>query len=93
MGLAAAQLGKALGANPIIGIDLAPSRRQLSQELGLTDYVFDANDGAPGQIKDVTKGHGCEVAIDCSGAASARLQASVTMTRLQRTDPASIART
>ena len=75
VGLAAAQLGKAMGAKPIIGIDLSPARRQLAEELGLCDHTFPADDAALQHILDATAGRGCEVAIDCSGAPSARLLA------------------
>lgn len=72
VGLAAAQLGKAMGAGPVIGIDISPDRRKLAEQLGLCDYTFSADDNALQNIKDATAGHGCEVAIDCSGAPSAR---------------------
>jgi threonine dehydrogenase-like Zn-dependent dehydrogenase len=75
VGLAAAQLGRALGARPVIGIDVSPARRKLAEDLGLCDYTFAADDRALSHIMDATKGHGCEVAIDCSGAPSARLLA------------------
>jgi threonine dehydrogenase-like Zn-dependent dehydrogenase len=75
VGLAAAQLGKAMGARPIIGIDLSPARRKLAEDLGLCDHTFEADDRALSRIRDVTGGKGCEVSIDCSGAPSARLLA------------------
>lgn len=75
VGLAAAQLGKQMGAKPIIGVDVSPARRKLAEDLGLVDYTFEANDQALQNIKDVTKGKGCEVSIDCSGAPSARVLA------------------
>jgi threonine dehydrogenase-like Zn-dependent dehydrogenase len=75
VGLAAAQLGKAMGASSVIGIDISPNRRKLAEDLGLCDYTFDANDKALAQIHAVTAGRGCEVSIDCSGAPSARLLA------------------
>jgi threonine dehydrogenase-like Zn-dependent dehydrogenase len=75
VGLAAAQLGRALGAGPIIGVDLSPARRRLAEQLHLCDYTFHADEAALTHIKDATAGRGCEVAIDCSGAPSARLLA------------------
>ena len=75
VGLAAAQLGKLLGAGPIIGVDISPARRKLAEELGLVDYTFDAGDGALQHIKDATRGQGCEVSIDCSGSPQARVLA------------------
>lgn len=75
VGLAAAQLGKAKGTRPVIGIDISPARRKLAEELGLCDYTFAADDKALQNIMDVTGGKGCEVSIDCSGAPAARLLA------------------
>lgn len=75
VGLAAAQLGKAMGAKPIVGIDISASRRKLAEDLGLCDYTFNADDRALSQIMDATSGKGCEVSIDCSGAPPARLLA------------------
>jgi threonine dehydrogenase-like Zn-dependent dehydrogenase len=75
VGLAAAQLGKALGATSVIGIDISPARRKLAEDLGLVTHTFAADDSALKNIMDVTHNKGCEVAIDCSGAAPARLLA------------------
>jgi threonine dehydrogenase-like Zn-dependent dehydrogenase len=75
VGLAAAQLGQAMGARPIIGVDISPARRKLARDLGLCDFTFDADPGALKNILDVTGGRGCEVSIDCTGAPSARLLA------------------
>ena len=75
VGLAAAQLGKAMGAGPVIGVDLSPARRQLAAKLGLCDYTFAADDAALESILKASGGRGCEVSIDCSGAPAARLLA------------------
>ncbi len=75
VGLAAAMLGRALGAGPILGTDLSESRCTLASDLGLVDHVIRADDRALAAIHRATGGHGCEVAIDCSGAAPARLLA------------------
>ncbi len=75
VGLAAAQLGKAMGAGPIIGIDTSPSRRQLAEELGLCAHTFNSDDQALANIMAITGNRGCEVSIDCSGAPAARLLA------------------
>ena len=72
VGLAAAMLGKALGAREVIGVDTSEGRMQLAQELGLVDWAFKSDAGALDQILDATKGKGCEASIDCSGAAPAR---------------------
>ena len=75
VGLAAAMLGRALGATTIIGTDLSEERLTLASDLGLVDAAIKADDNALGQILARTGGHGCEVSIDCSGAAAARLLA------------------
>jgi len=75
VGLAAAQLGKAMGARPILGVDVSPARRQLALDLGLVDEAFEAGAQALGQIQAVTGGRGCEVSIDCSGSPAGRLLA------------------
>jgi threonine dehydrogenase-like Zn-dependent dehydrogenase len=75
VGLAAAMLGKALGATQIIGVDANPGRIALAQELGLVNTTFAASDDTLSGILDATGGKGCETSIDCSGASSARLLA------------------
>ena len=81
VGLAAAQLGKALGVTEVIGVDLADGRLDLAKSLSyvsgtpLVDHVVRADENALDAIKRVTGGKGCEVSIDCSGAAPARLLA------------------
>ena len=72
VGLAAAMLGRALGAQQIIGVDTSESRIALARELGLVDEAFVSDGDALDKIKAVTGGKGCEVSIDCSGAAPAR---------------------
>jgi len=72
VGLAAAMLGRALGAHHIIGTDTSAARRERAVELGLVDDAFAADGDALAKIKDATHGHGCETSIDCSGAPAAR---------------------
>ena len=59
----------------IIGTDLSDERLTLASDLGLVDAAIKADDNALGQILTRTGGRGCEVSIDCSGAAAARLLA------------------
>ena len=75
VGLAAAMLGRALGAATIIGTDLSENRLALAGDLGLVDVAIKADGGALDEILQRTGGHGCEASIDCSGAAPARLLA------------------
>jgi threonine dehydrogenase-like Zn-dependent dehydrogenase len=71
VGLAAAMLGRALGATTVIGSDTSPERVELALELGLVDTAVtpEALDDA---VRENTGGRGCEVSLDCSGSAAAR---------------------
>jgi threonine dehydrogenase-like Zn-dependent dehydrogenase len=75
VGLAAAMLGRALGATQVIGTDVAPERLALARELGLVDHAVEAGDDAQELIADLTGGRGVETSVDCSGSAAARLLA------------------
>ena len=75
VGLAAAMLGRALGAGPIIGTDVEPQRLRMARDLGLVDHAVPADESAGAAIAELTDGRGCEASIDCSGNAAARLQA------------------
>ena len=79
VGLAAAQLGKALGVREVIGTDVAEGRLELAGSLEyqpgvpLVDHVVRADDEALNTVRELTGGRGCEASIDCSGVAEARL--------------------
>ncbi|HUK81711.1 MAG TPA: zinc-binding dehydrogenase [Verrucomicrobiae bacterium] len=73
VGLAAAQIARSLGVKEIIGVDLSPGRLEFARRW--VDHVLPADDSALLTIKKLTGGRGCEVSIDCSGAAAARLLA------------------
>jgi 2-desacetyl-2-hydroxyethyl bacteriochlorophyllide A dehydrogenase len=75
VGLAAAMLGRALGAGPIIGTDVAPQRLALAQSMGLVDHAVRADENATAAIQRLTDGRGCEASIDCSGNGAARVVA------------------
>ena len=75
VGLAAAMLGRALGAREIIGVDTSADRLALAKKLGLIDHEVVSNDQALDKILAATQGKGCEVSIDCSGAGPARVLA------------------
>lgn len=75
VGLAAAMLGKALGVNEVIGIDTSLERMQLSREMELVDHILLSDSDTLEKIRELTDSRGCEVSIDCSGAAPARLLA------------------
>jgi len=71
VGLAAAMLGRALGATTVIGSDASPQRVELGLRLGLVDTAVGPDD-LDDAVEEVTGGRGCEVAVDCSGNAAAR---------------------
>ncbi len=54
VGLAAAMLGRAMGAGPILATDIAAERLDLARERGLVDYAFPADDSAAATIADLT---------------------------------------
>ena len=67
VGLAAAMLAKAIGANKIIGVDTVQERMDIALEKGLCDHVFLSDSEALAKIKEVTGGEGVERSVDCSG--------------------------
>jgi threonine dehydrogenase-like Zn-dependent dehydrogenase len=75
VGLAAAMLGRALGVRQVIGVDTAEERRALAVKLGLCDTALPSDAQALERVLALTGGKGCEAAVDCSGAAPARLLA------------------
>jgi threonine dehydrogenase-like Zn-dependent dehydrogenase len=72
VGLAAAMLGRALGARHIIGVDTSEDRCNLALQLDLVDDALPSADDTLARIGHLTGGVGCEASIDCSGAAPAR---------------------
>ncbi len=75
VGLAAAMLAKAMGADVVAGTEVSPGRRELAGKLGLVENVLDPADDPRQAVMDLTDGRGCEVTIDCSAAPAARLLA------------------
>ena len=72
VGLAAGLMARRLGATQVVGVDVTAERRQAALDLGAVDVALAADDNALAAIRAATSGHGCEVAVDCSGAAAAR---------------------
>jgi threonine dehydrogenase-like Zn-dependent dehydrogenase len=75
VGLAAAMLGRVLGAGPIIATDVAAERLRMAEDLGLIDHGVRADASATATIQELTGGRGCEASIDCSGNGAARVVA------------------
>lgn len=67
VGLAAAMLAKAMGANKVIGVDTVKERMDIALEKGLCDMVFMSDADAYSKIMQATGGNGVERSVDCSG--------------------------
>ena len=76
VGMAAGLVAKKMGAPLVIGADVSQSRLDFAVQCGAIDHAIraDAPD-ALAQIKALTQGYGCEVAVDCSGSPQGRLLA------------------
>jgi threonine dehydrogenase-like Zn-dependent dehydrogenase len=72
VGLATAMLGRAMGATTVVGSDPSGERVRLAEELGLVDVGVSDPDALAEAVDEATGGQGCEVAVDCSGNATAR---------------------
>ncbi|HYN30554.1 MAG TPA: zinc-binding dehydrogenase [Dermatophilaceae bacterium] len=85
VGLAAGLLAKALGAERVIGVNRGAERCSLAGSVGAVDDAIceeGQTDAIVEQVMDLTHGRGVEVAVDCSGAASAR-EAALRSTRAE----------
>lgn len=80
VGLAALMLSKAMGANLLIGVEVAPHRIELAKKLGLVNHVFTPGPDTLEKIRAVTGGHGVERAIDASASDPGR-QLAIRATR------------
>jgi threonine dehydrogenase-like Zn-dependent dehydrogenase len=72
VGLAAGLLAQALGAALVVGADANPERLALAESMGAVHHAVPAGPEGLSAVRDLTGGQGCEVAIDCSGAAGGR---------------------
>jgi len=75
VGLATGALCRKMGAEKIIGIDIAAERRDLAIGLGLCDHVMPAGQDNVDQVRELTGGNGVERSVDCSASADARATA------------------
>jgi threonine dehydrogenase-like Zn-dependent dehydrogenase len=71
VGLAAAVLARALGARPVVGVDLSGERVELALLIGAVDVAVRSEDAAKA-VATATRGHGCEVTVDCTGTLAGR---------------------
>ena len=67
VGLAAAMMAKAMGAEKVIGVDTVKERMDIAIEKGLCDMVFVSDAYALKKIQEATNGNGVERSVDCSG--------------------------
>ena len=71
VGLSATLLGAAMGAR-VIAVETSPERLALAKQFG-ADSVVDASREDPvDALRELTRGEGVNLAIDCTGAAAAR---------------------
>ncbi len=61
-----AQLAKARGAHPVIGITRSPWKRELAEELG-ADLVLAPDDTTEARVRDATDGRGADLVIETVG--------------------------
>lgn len=72
VGLAAAMLGRMLGARRIIGVDRSLERIEFVKSTGLVDDIVIADENTVANVLELTDGVGCQVAVDCSGTTPGR---------------------
>jgi S-(hydroxymethyl)glutathione dehydrogenase/alcohol dehydrogenase len=66
VGLSALQAARAVGAGPIIGVDVTEAKADLALQHGATDFVV-SNESAARAIRKLTGGRGADHAFDCVG--------------------------
>ncbi|TXN30389.1 zinc-dependent alcohol dehydrogenase family protein [Lacisediminihabitans profunda] len=75
VGLAAAMIGRMLGARRVIGVERSAERIDFVKALALVDDIVLADENAVERILELTEGKGCEVSVDASGSAPGRATA------------------
>lgn len=73
VGLATAQLCRAMGAQKIFGVEFLDERIAIARNTGLFAEVIKSEANNVEQIRDLTAGYGVEKSVDCSANATARL--------------------
>lgn len=66
VGLSALQAARAIGAGPIIGVDVSEEKADLAAQHGATDFVV-SGDGMAKAVRKLTGGRGADHAFDCVG--------------------------
>ncbi len=74
VGISATLLGAKMGAR-VIAVEANAERLALAKQYGAEAVVDSSKDDAEKVLKEMTRGEGVDLAIDCSGVAAARLAA------------------
>jgi S-(hydroxymethyl)glutathione dehydrogenase/alcohol dehydrogenase len=74
VGLSVLQGARLVGAEVVIGVDIAPDKEQLARTNGATDFVL-VDDQVGRRIRERTGGRGADHAFECVGSASTIRQA------------------
>jgi len=72
VGLATLMLGKAMGANLLVGVEVVKERIELARKLKLVDHVLEPDSESLPKLKVLTGGRGFERVVDCSANAEGR---------------------
>ncbi|MEI5099705.1 zinc-binding dehydrogenase [Streptomyces sp. PmtG] len=68
VGLATLQAARIARAAQVIAVDVSPEKESLARAAGATDYVV-ASDTTARAVRELTGGHGVDVAVECVGRA------------------------
>jgi len=71
VGLSATVLGVAMGAR-VIAVETSAERIKLAEQFGADATIDASKEDAVAALKDLTRGVGVDLALDCTGAAAAR---------------------
>nr|WP_237694827.1 zinc-binding dehydrogenase [Streptomyces sp. SID5468] len=69
VGLSVLQAARLAGAGPILAVDVSPHKEGLARAAGATEFVLAGEDTAR-RIRELTGGHGADVAVECVGRAA-----------------------
>ncbi|MEX6634314.1 S-(hydroxymethyl)glutathione dehydrogenase/class III alcohol dehydrogenase [Hyphococcus lacteus] len=77
IGLNVIQGAALVGADKIIGVDINPSKRQIAEQFGMTDFVNAAEVGASNVVDRIVEltGGGADYSFDCTGNTAVMRQA------------------
>ncbi|MFI9240210.1 Zn-dependent alcohol dehydrogenase [Streptomyces cinnamoneus] len=70
VGLATLQAARIAGARTIVAVDVSPEKEKLARAAGATEFLLASKDTAR-TVRELTGGHGADVAIECAGRADA----------------------